>query len=112
MGVPVLPSIPPELRLKGGPRRYEAIFVGYEDNRIGWRVHDMAGKYHFSPDVIFNESVPGQLSPLCGQSINHTLLPPPSLILPPVHEHHSDSPRPHTALNPLPSPTLPDILRT
>ena len=46
-GCQCFPSIPPELRTKGGPRRYEAIFVGYEDNRIGWRVHNLAGKYHF-----------------------------------------------------------------
>ena len=42
-GCQCFPSIPPELRTKGGPRRYEAIFVGYEDNRIGWRVRDLAG---------------------------------------------------------------------
>lgn len=35
-GCQCFPAIPPELRTKGGPRRYEAIFVGYEDNRIGW----------------------------------------------------------------------------
>ena len=31
-------AIPPELRTKGGPHRFEAIFVGYEDNHLGWRV--------------------------------------------------------------------------
>ena len=31
-GCQCFPSIPPELRTKGGPRRYEAIFVGYEEN--------------------------------------------------------------------------------
>ena len=56
-GCQCFPSIPPELRTKGGPRRYEAIFVGYEENRIGWRVRDLAGKYHFSRDVIFNEAI-------------------------------------------------------
>ncbi|KAK7460605.1 hypothetical protein VKT23_009325 [Stygiomarasmius scandens] len=39
----------------------EAIFVGYEEHRIGWRVHDINGKYHFSRDVIFNESAYGRL---------------------------------------------------
>jgi hypothetical protein len=57
-------TIPPELCSKGGPRRLEAIFVGYEEDRIGWRVRDLQGKYHFSRDVIFNESVPGHLAPI------------------------------------------------
>jgi hypothetical protein len=55
-------TIAPELRTKGGPRRFEAIFVGYEENRLGWRVRDLKGAYHFSRDIIFNESVPGRLS--------------------------------------------------
>ena len=79
-GCQCFPSIPPELRSKGGPRRYEAIFVGYEENRIGWRVRDLAGKYYFSRDVVFNENVPGHLSPTCGLPINLSLLPPPSLL--------------------------------
>ena len=54
--------IPPELRTKGGPRRYEAIFVGYDENRIGWYVRDLKGAFHFSRDIIFNESTPGRLS--------------------------------------------------
>ena len=57
-------TIPPELCSKGGPRRFEAIFVGYEEDMIGWRVQDLQGKYHFSQDVIFNESIPGHLSPI------------------------------------------------
>jgi len=63
-------AIPPELRTKGGPRRYEAIFVGYEDNRVGWRVRDLKGAYHFSRDVIFNESVPGRLSSSTSPSLS------------------------------------------
>ena len=55
-------AIPPELCSKGGPHRFEAIFVGYEENRLGWRVRDLQGKYHFSRDVIFNELVPGRSS--------------------------------------------------
>ena len=54
-------TIPPELRTKGGPRRVECIFVGYEKHHIGWCVRDMNGKYHFSRDVIFNESMAGRL---------------------------------------------------
>ena len=64
--------IPPELRTKGGPRRYEAIFVGYDDNRIGWYVCDQKGAFHFSQDVIFNESVPGRLS---GRLSSHPAVP-------------------------------------
>ena len=30
--------IPPELCTKGGPRQYKAIFVGYDDNQVGWYV--------------------------------------------------------------------------
>ena len=49
-GCQCYPLISPELRTKGGPRRFEAIFVGYEDNRIEWCVRDLHGKYHFSRD--------------------------------------------------------------
>jgi len=31
-------AVSSKLRAKGGPCRFEAIFVGYEDNRIGWHV--------------------------------------------------------------------------
>lgn len=54
--------IPAEKRTKGEMRRFEAIFVGYEEDRIGWGVVDLNGKYHFTNDVIFNETIPGQLS--------------------------------------------------
>ena len=54
--------IPPELRSKGGPRRFEAIFVGYDEDRVGWYVCDKKNAVHFSRDVVFNESVPGCLS--------------------------------------------------
>ena len=53
-------AIPSELRTKGGPRRFEGIFVGYEEGRIGWRVRDLQGRAHFSRDVIFNESSVGR----------------------------------------------------
>ncbi|PBK59225.1 hypothetical protein ARMSODRAFT_862604, partial [Armillaria solidipes] len=53
--------IPPKLRTKAGPQRFEVIFMGYTEGRIGWRVHDLAGKYHFSWDVKFNKNTPGCL---------------------------------------------------
>ncbi len=43
----------------------EGIFVHYEDERIGWWVHDLKGKYHFSRDVKFDEDTPGKLSLKC-----------------------------------------------
>ena len=54
-------AVPDEIRGKAGPKRFRAIFVGYEEHRIGWRVRDLAGKYSFSNDVIFNENLPARL---------------------------------------------------
>src|ERR1700678_2275388 len=54
-GCQCFPAIPPELHTKGGPRRYEAIFVAYEENRIGWRVRDLTGKYHFTRDAVLTK---------------------------------------------------------
>ena len=54
-------AVPDEVRGKAGPKRYRAIFVGYEEHRLGWRVRDLAGKYSFSNDVIFNENLPARL---------------------------------------------------
>jgi hypothetical protein len=62
--------IPPDLRVKGGPHQYEAMFVGYEENCIGWRVCDLKGKYHFSGNITFNKSAPGHLSPHRGEPID------------------------------------------
>ncbi|KAJ3846942.1 hypothetical protein EV368DRAFT_18598, partial [Lentinula lateritia] len=54
----------------------EGIFVGYEDNRIGWRVRDTKGKDHFSDQVVFNESQFGRLnsprSATSSKEINHS----------------------------------------
>jgi len=50
-----------ELRDKAGFKGFEGIFVGYEEHRLGWRVRDLKGKYHFSRDVIFNEDLSGRL---------------------------------------------------
>ena len=113
-GCQCFPSIPPELHTKAGPRRYEAIFVGYEENRIGWHVRDLAGKYHFSRDIIFNETTPGHLSPTYGLPTDHTLLPSPSLI--PTSSSSSNIPQssviPYATPNPLPTPTLADVFQT
>ena len=54
-------AIPGELREKAGFKRFEGIFVSYEENRKGWRVRDLKGKYHFSRDVIFNKDLSGRL---------------------------------------------------
>ena len=109
-GCQCFPSIPPELRTKGGPWRYEAIFVGYEEHRIGWRVRDLAGKYYFSRDIVFNENVPGHLSPTRGLPIDLSLLPPPSLI-----PHLSTPPNniteaPLTTPTSIPAPSIPTII--
>ena len=58
-----------ELHTKGGPCCFEAIFVGYEENHIGWHVCDLSGKYHFLHDVIFNKSLPGHLG------TSHSVIP-------------------------------------
>ncbi|EEB97839.1 hypothetical protein MPER_02755 [Moniliophthora perniciosa FA553] len=76
--------IPPELLQKGSPRRYEAIFVGYEEGRVGWRVRDLRGRYRFSRDVIFDENTPGYLGRVpddyYAPSDSAQKLPPPSNI--------------------------------
>ena len=113
-GCQCFPLIPPELRTKAGPRRFEAIFVGYEENRIGWRVRDLNGKYFFSRDIIFNESVPGHLSPRRGIPMDFTSLPPPSII-PDTHPHASPQTPPtilpHSTPTPLYAPNLSDTIR-
>ncbi|KAJ2921133.1 hypothetical protein H1R20_g15960, partial [Candolleomyces eurysporus] len=53
------PLIPPELRRKGDLRRYEAIFLGYETDRVGWTVMGLDGRVVFAHDVIFDESTMG-----------------------------------------------------
>lgn len=60
---------PKEIRGKGAARCFEAIFVGYIENHLGWLVCDLYSKLFFSRDVIFNESVPGHLSPNRGRSV-------------------------------------------
>ena len=112
-GCQCFPSIPLELRTKGSPRRYEAIFVGYEDNRVGWRVRDMAGKYHFSRDVVFNENTPGHLSPRHRFPIDHALLLPPSVISTSSTATSTSQHLSSTLLitpNPLPSPRITDTI--
>lgn len=97
-------AIPPELRTKGGPRRFEAIFVGYEEHRIGWRVRDLNGKYHFSRDVILNEMVPGRTSSHHKSTPMSTRSSPsiPSSSSSPLSSPHPSSPPP-----PPPRPSSP-----
>ena len=75
-------TIPPELCSKGGLHRFEAIFVGYEEDRIGWHVQDLQGKYHFSQDIIFNESIPGHLAPIRKIDTPNSSDPPVASICP------------------------------
>lgn len=81
---------PAETRPKGAPKRFEAIFVGYEEGRVGWRVRDLNGKYFFSRDVIFNENVRGRLKP-------HNIVQNPS---PPSPPSPSSSPPPSSSSPP------------
>ena len=54
-------AVPNEVRGKAGPKRFRAIFVGYEEHRVGWRVRSLEGRYSFSNDVIFDENLSGHL---------------------------------------------------
>jgi len=82
--------IPPEKWTKGGPRCFEAIFVGYKEGHVGWRIRDMHGKYSFSRNVIFNKDVRGRLKrPRVSRS---------SAIPDAVDAHE---PRPRRLLNPM-----------
>ena len=85
-------AVPNEIRTKAGPKRFRAIFVGYEEHRVGWRVRALDGKYSFSNDVIFNKNISGRL----GVSR--------SLALPPVASSSSLSPRPLRDLSRLRTP--------
>ena len=69
-------AVPDELRPKAGSKRFEAIFVGYEEVCIGWQVCDLKGKYLFSQDVILNEDLSGHLG--LPHSLSDTPLPSPS----------------------------------
>ncbi|KAJ2914738.1 hypothetical protein MD484_g5685, partial [Candolleomyces efflorescens] len=74
------PLIPPELRRKGDLRRYEAIFLGFETDRVGWTVMAVDGRVIFAHDVIFDESTVGGFpSP---RSRAASLSPPPTSVGP------------------------------
>ena len=70
-------AVPHEVHSKAGPKRFQVIFVGYEEHRIGWWVHDISGKYSFSNDVIFNENLSGHLGIL--RPLSPSAPTPPSL---------------------------------
>jgi hypothetical protein len=53
--------IPQEIHVKGGPKRFEAIFVGYKADRVGWCYRSTSGKYGFSCNIVFNENVRSSL---------------------------------------------------
>ena len=46
--------IPLERRSKGGPHRFKPIFVGYNEDRIGWYVCDMKNANCISPGMLFS----------------------------------------------------------
>ena len=69
-------AVPNEIRAKAGPKRFRAIFVGYEEHWVGWHVHNVEGKYSFSNDVIFNENLLGHLG------VPHSLSSPSSPAFP------------------------------
>src|SRR5271155_5222097 len=82
MGVPMFRHYSSGVADQGGPRWYEAIFVGYDEDRVGWYVRDLKGIFHFSRDIIFNELVSGCLSSsrsLPAPSSDSPSLPPPIL---------------------------------
>ena len=83
-------AIPDKLRDKAGFKRFEGIFMGYEEHRLGWRVQDLKGKYHFSHNVTFNEDLSGHLGlphslplPVLPSSNSSGSLPIPY----PTHDH-------------------------
>ena len=82
------------------PCCFEAIFIGYKENHLGWHVQDLQGKHHFSCDVIFNELVPGHSS--SRHKTTPTTIPTP--VLP---TSHPPSPPPPTSTPPHPPTPLP-----
>ena len=78
-------ALPNEIHSKAGPKRFRAIFVGYEEHRIGWRVRSLEGKYSFS--VIFNENLSGRLG------VPHHRISSPAPLLPNSSHPLHDQPR-------------------
>ena len=86
-------AVPDEIRGKAGAKRFRAIFVGYEEHRVGWRVRDLRGKYSFSNDVVFNENLSARLG------IPRTLTPSNSISTEPaLPSSVHDRPRIRTAI--------------
>ena len=84
-------TVPDELRGKAGPKRFRAIFVGYEEHRIGWRVRSLDGKYSFSNDVLFNENLSGRLGVPRSLPTDSSPSSPPA-----AHRPLRNQPRPRT----------------
>ncbi|KAG6874754.1 hypothetical protein C0993_012384, partial [Termitomyces sp. T159_Od127] len=109
---------PPEIHNKGSSRCFEAIFVAYDENRLGYCVCDLNGKYFFFRDVLFDESTPG-----CLHSFNawhaspspppsEPASPPQSPVLQPARSSStppSSSPNPDPIPVPPASPQLPAL---
>ncbi|KAF8828047.1 hypothetical protein HHX47_DHR4000750 [Lentinula edodes] len=101
MGVSSWIQVSEDIRLKFGDKMLEGIFVGYKDNRIGWRVRDINRKVHFSDQVVFNESQFGHLGGPCVQKPNasmNNLMTQPSNSLttsPTTKPNPPNGPQPH-----------------
>ena len=70
--------IPHEKCVKSGPERFEVIFVGYEDDHMGWHYCSTNGKYGFSRDIVFNETVRGSLKHSCSAVLPTSIISPPT----------------------------------
>ena len=60
-GCCAFPLEPVETRGKGASMHFEAVFVGYEEDRVSWGCVNLNGKYVFLNNVIFNKTTKGRL---------------------------------------------------
>ena len=70
----------------------------------------MAGRYHSSHDIVFNETVPGHLSPNRGLLLNLSLIPPPSQLTQTPSSPDPLTGIPHSTPTILPSPSISDVV--
>ena len=70
----------------------------------------MAGRYHFSHDIVFNETVPGHLSPNRGLPLNLSLISPPSQLTQTPSSPDPLTGIPHSTPTILLSPSISDVV--